>query len=215
MDLKNIDKKLSEIRKSKKRNFTQTFDLIINLKNLDIKNPKDKVEFVVNLTTNLKPKKLKLFAIVDQSIVDAKNFFDEVISQKDLELLSETPKKIRQIAHKFDKFIVQANFMQNFARIFGKILGSLNKMPTPKLGMIITPKSDLKSLRERLDKSALCQTKKNLVIQIPVGSEKESDEAISKNIEIVYNTLLQNLPKGLNNIKNFGVKLTMGKLIQI
>ena len=56
-------------------------------------------------------------------------------------------------------------------------------------------------------------TKKNLVLQVCVGSEKDSNEAVADNIKHVYDALLHALPAQQNNLKNMSVKLTMGKLV--
>ena len=45
MDEKKLKEAISELRKNNKKKFTQTVDLIINLKNLDLKNPSHQVEF--------------------------------------------------------------------------------------------------------------------------------------------------------------------------
>jgi len=122
-------------------------------------------------------------------------------------------KKIRPIIHEFDKFVVQANYMPLFAQVLGRYLGPMNKMPSPKLGMVITNKTPLKELYDKLQKTVHLQTKKNLVIQATIGSEKESDDIIAENINHVYETLLHALPNQHNNLKNVNLKLTMGKKV--
>ena len=49
MDENKIKEAVSELKKSKKRNFKQAIDLIINLKNLDLKKPEHQVEFFLQL----------------------------------------------------------------------------------------------------------------------------------------------------------------------
>ena len=76
MNEKSIIEKIGNLRKnSKKRNFTQTFDLIINLKNFDLKNPSNKLDLGVLLNSNIKSKKLKVCAVIDHSITgDVKKY---------------------------------------------------------------------------------------------------------------------------------------------
>jgi ribosomal protein L1 len=50
-------------------------------------------------------------------------------------------------------------------------------------------------------------------LQIAIGSEGESDEVIAHNIRSVYDALIHALPNHAHNIKNVGVKLTMGKVV--
>ena len=214
MNAKEVAKKLKEVREaSSKRNFTQNFDLIFNLQNMDLKKPESKVDVGVPIACNVKSKKLKICAVIDHSVNGAEKVFDKVIFSDELPSLKGNMKKLREITHGYDKFVVQANHMPLFAQILGRFLGPMNKMPSPKLGMIITAKTPLGPLAEKIQRTVHLQTKKNLVIQATVGSEKESDEVIADNIVHVYEALLHALPNQKNNVKNVNLKLTMGKLV--
>lgn len=212
MDSKEVLNKIQEVRElSKKRNFKQTFDLTINLKNLDLRKPESKVDFGVKLDCQLKTKKLKVLAVIDHSISGAEEVFDKVLYNDELASLKSDMQAIRKITHGFDKFVVQMNHMPLFAQVLGKFLGPMGKMPSPKLGMIINPKSDLAKLYENLQQTAHVQLKKNLVLQVSIGSENESDEIIMKNIVHIYESLVHALPDHNNNLKNISLKLTMSK----
>ena len=214
MNIDEIKKKIKEVRElSKKRNFDQNFDLIINLQNLDLKKPDHKVDVGVTLKNQAKSKKYKICAIVDHGVSDAEKVFDKVIYNDELASMKGDMEKIRPIIHNYDKFVVQANYMPLFAQILGRYLGPMNKMPSPKLGMVITAKTPLKELYDKLQKTIHIQTKKNLVLQMTVGSEKESDDDIAENIKHVYDVVLHSLPNQQNNIKNINLKLTMGKKV--
>lgn len=214
MELNLVKQKIKEARElSKKRNFTQTFDLIINLQNLDLKVPTNKVDVGVTLDCSVRPKKLKILAVIDHSISGAEAIFDKVIYSEELLALKGNMPEIRKMSHGFDKFVVQANYMPQFAQILGRYLGPMNKMPSPKLGMVINPKTPLQELYDKLQKTVLLQSKKNLVLQASIGSEKESDDIIAKNIVHIYDVLVHALPAHENNLKNLGVKLTMGKVV--
>jgi len=216
MNLEDIKSKIKEAREaSKDRKFTQTFDLVFNLQNIDLKQPSSKVDVGVALESDLRPKKFKILAIIDHSVTGAEEVFDKVIYSEELIALKGNMSEIRKITHGFDKFVVQANYMPQFAQILGRFLGPMNKMPSPKLGMVITAKTALPELYQKIQKTVHLQTKKNLVIQASVGSEKESDETIAKNIQHVYDTLIHALPGHENNLKNSGIKLTMGKLVRL
>lgn len=214
METKHIIEKIKEVREnSKERGFPQTFDCIINLQNMDLKKPEHKVDVGVTLASPLKSKGLKICAVIDHGVSGAEEVFDGVIYNDELTAMKGDMKKIRGVAHKYDKFVVQANHMPLFAQVLGRFLGPMNKMPSPKLGMVITPKTPQKDLYDKLQKTAHLQTKKNLVLQISVGSEKESDEVVAENIKHIYESLLHALPNQKNNVKNVGIKLTMGKLV--
>jgi large subunit ribosomal protein L1 len=212
MEIEEIKKKIEELRKnSKKRSFVQTFDLIINLKNLDLKKPEHKLDLGVKINSHIKNKKLKICAVVDQSINEAEKIFDNVLHKENLIEMKSDMKEIRKITSKFDKFVVVASLMPTFAQVLGRYLGPLNKMPSPKLGMIINPKTNLQELYNKLQKTVHIQIKKNLVVQASVGNEKETDETIAENIKLVYESLEHHLPDHTNNLKNARLKLSMSK----
>ena len=214
MNAKEVQSKLKELREnSKERKFPQTFDLIVNLQNMDLKKPEHKVDVGVTISSEIKPKKLKICVIIDHSVQGADQVFDKVLYNDELEKLKGNMSEIRKLTHAYDKFVVQANFMPLFAQVLGRYLGPMNKMPSPKLGMVITPKTPLKELYDKLQKTVHLQTKKNLVIQVSVGSEKEKDEVIAENIVHVYESLLHALPAQKNNVKDIRLKLTMGKAV--
>jgi large subunit ribosomal protein L1 len=214
MDIKTVTQKITEAREaSKQRNFVQTFDLIINLQNLDLRKPEHKVDLGISLECQAKDKKYKVAAIVDHAISGAEKVFDKVIYNDELAALKGNMQEIRKITHGYDKFVVQVNVMPQFAQVLGRYLGPMNKMPSPKLGMVINPKTDLEELYAKLQKVALLQTKKNLVLQVAIGSEKEKDEVIAKNIVHIREALIHALPGHENNLKDIRLKLTMGNSV--
>ncbi len=216
MNLKEVQKKVKEAREaSKKRGFTQTFDLIINLQQMDLKRPDHKVDMGVKMDCNLKPKKYKIAAIVDHGMADAEKVFDKVIYNDELAALKGNMEEIRKITHGYDKFVVQMNYMPLFAQVLGRYLGPMNKMPSPKLGMVINPKTNLQETYDNIQKTVHLQTKKNLVLQAAVGAESESDEVIAKNIVHLYDALTHALPNHGHNIKEVILKLTMGKGVRL
>ena len=216
MELNQIIEKVKEAREaSKKRSFTQTFDLVINLQNLDLKKPESKVDVGVTFPCQVRPKKYKILAVCDQAIIGAEDVFDKVVYSDELIAMKGNMTEIRKITHGYDKFCVQMNLMPQFAQILGRFLGPMGKMPSPKLGMVINPKTPLAELYEKLQVTVLVQTKKNLVMQVSLGAESENDEVIAKNLQHVVDTIIHALPAHENNVKNKSLKLTMGKLVRL
>lgn len=216
MNLKEVQKKIEEVRSlSKKRGFVQTFDVIVNLQQMDLKRPDHKIDLGVAMECNLKPKKLKIAAIIDHGISGAEDIFDGVIYNDELTSMKGDMEKIRKVTHGYDKFVVQMNVMPAFAQVLGRYLGPMNKMPSPKLGMVVTNKSDLNETYNKVQSTVHLQTKKNLVLQASVGAESESDELIAKNIAHLYEALSHALPNHAHNIKEIVLKLTMSKGVRL
>jgi len=195
--------------KSKKRNFSQTFDFVINFKKLNLKNPEHNLnEFVVLKYS--KGKKSKICGLVDKELFpQAEKVFDKAVAKDVFQSLSA--KEIKKLAGSYDYFVAQANIMPDIAKFFGRVFGPKGKMPSPKAGCVVPPNAELDKLNERLQKTVRVQTKNELSIKCPVGKEEMKDEEIQENIIQIYNHVLSLLPEGEANIKNVYVKLTMGK----
>lgn len=213
MNKESIIKALNELRKSKKRNFPQTVDLIITLKDVNLKNPSDNLDFYIPLPAKiLKTKKICAFAGTEL-VESAKQSCDKVISQPDFNKFDK--KAIKKLAEDFDYFIAQANIMGKVAGAFGRVLGPRGKMPNPKAGCVVPPKAALGPLYNRLQSTIKISAKKFPVIQLKVGSEEMSDEELAKNIVYFYDQIEHHLPKERHNIKGALIKLTMGKPLKI
>ncbi len=216
MDKNKILEVIKKVKEgSKKRNFSQTYDLVINLKNLDLKKPDNHVDFFLGLPNGV-GKKVKVCAFVGPELKDeANNNCDKTILVADFPKYADDKKLIKKLAEECDFFIAQANIMAKVATTFGKVLGVRQKMPNPKAGCIVPPKATLKPLVEKLQKLIRISAKKQLIIHLRVGDEKMDDNHIAENILAVYNNLIHNLPGEKNNLKNIILKLTMSKPVKL
>lgn len=204
-------KQLREI--AVKRNFEQTFDLIVSLKNLNLKKPENNVNTFYALPHS-KGKKAKVCAFVSNELITkAKASCDLAILASDFGKYDK--KAAKKLAAQYDFFIAQGNLMAQIATVFGKVLGPRGKMPNPKAGCVVQATDDLKPVVERLHKTVRIQTKNELAIKVPVGVLSMKDEDVAENILHVYNTLLQELPQEKNNIRRVLLKLTMSKPISL
>lgn len=215
MDDKKIKEALNELLKQKgSKNFTQSVDIIINLKEMDIKKTDQQVDFFHNLPHS-KGKQNKICALVGPELFDqAKETCDFVIEAHDFEKYDDKT-KIKSLSDKYDIFIAQANVMPQVAKAFGKVLGSRGKMPNPKSGGVVAPKANLAPLVERLRETVRVSAKTSLSVKASVGNEKMSVDDIKENIESLYNMLISHTPQGKENIKNMAIKLTMSKPVNI
>ncbi len=194
---------------SKKRNFVQSFDLAINLKNLDLRKPENRIKGEVELP--YQPKKRKIAVIADNLIPDLKKLNDpeiEILTKSDIEGISK--REAKKLAKKYDFFLAEAPLMTTVGRFLGPALGPRNKMPKP-----LPPAGNVKPIIESAKKTVRFAVKNNPVIHVLVGNENMKDEEVAKNIMTVYEKVKSLLPKGESQIKNAYVKLTMGKAVKI
>ncbi len=200
---------------SKKRKFIQTFELIINLKDLNLKKSENQVETWIQLPYS-KGKPIKIGCFIGPELTEqAKDACDTTVMQNNFPLYFKDKKKIKKLAEAHDFFIGQANIMPDIAKTFGRILGTRGKMPNPKAGCVVPPNANLKALIEKLRKTIKVKAKTQATIKTMIGNEEMKDEEIADNILTVYNNVSHVLPKEKNNIKNILIKTTMGKPVKI
>ena len=212
MEKSQILNAVKKARESNKRKFSQGFDLAISLKDFDVN--KEKVEDFIKLPRG-RGKKLAVCALIGpemKSIVE--KFCDLTITTDEFNNY-EDKRKVRKLVRKYDHFIAQANIMPQIAKTFGKYLGSLGKMPSPKGGQIIPPKANIEPLVKNLRDTIRLNAKKAPSINCPIGNETMSDEDVAENIISILDKLNQSLPRGSQNISAVYVKTTMGGPIKI
>lgn len=210
MDKSTVSKTLKQLKaNSPKKNFKQSIDLIINLKDLDLKKPEQQVNLFVTLHYST-GKESSVCAFVGPELEkSAKETCNEIILAESFPRFKDK-KDIKKLASKYDFFLSQANIMPQVATVFGRFLGPRGKMPNPKAGAVLPPNANLAPLVERLKRTLLVATRNEPVIKCMVGKEDLDEEKLIDNILTVYNSVLQKLPSEKHNIKSVMLKLTMG-----
>jgi len=199
-----IKEALVELRKEKKRKFDQTLDLVVNLKNFDVR--KEALNTFVSVPHGSE-KKLAGFFTKRSKLIDSITEAD-FVKYKDL-------KDIKKLAKKYDAFIAVAPMMGKVATKFGRVFGPMNRMPSPQAGII--PKDDdevIKMMIEKMNKSIRVKNKE-MAIKLPVGKESMSDDELAENVAAVLKGLEKALPRGRDNVKEVLVKFTMGSPVAI
>ncbi len=212
MDKKKLTEAIQNLKSSsKKRKFTQRFDLIINLKALDLKKADNQVDFYMSLPHGL-GKKLSICALIGPELrEEAAKVCDESITLAEFDEYQKDKKKVKKLSEMHDYFIAQANVMPKVAATFGRVLGPRKKMPNPKAGCVVPPKANLSQLYERLQKTVRISAKTSLTVQVAVGVETMKDDEVAENIVAVYEQLLHHLINEKHNVRSVLLKLTMSK----
>src|SRR3989344_5633399 len=164
MDKNLLLTKIKELKeKSKKRNFSQSIDLIINLKQLDLKKPEHKVDIFVVLP-HIKGKNVKICGLVDKELArESRENLDHTISREEFQNIN--PKQIKKLSNSYDFFVAQANIMTDIAKFFGRVFGPKGKMPNPKSGCEVVGNMQLKPIKARLERTIRLQTKNELILK--------------------------------------------------
>ena len=215
MDKNQILEALKKAKESSKRKFNQSIDLIIVLKELDLKKPENQVETFVQLHYS-KGKKIRVCGLVGAELVEqSRKAFDTTILSDEFDMYAKDKKLVKKLASEHDFFVAQATIMPKVAAAFGRVLGPRGKMPNPKAGCVVPPNANLAQLSTRLHTLIRINVKTVSMVQVMVGKEDMKDEEIADNIMTIYNQLVHALPKEESNIKRLMIKTTMGKPVAV
>ncbi|MHA1632009.1 MAG: 50S ribosomal protein L1, partial [Candidatus Freyarchaeota archaeon] len=203
---------LKELReKTPKRNFNQSIELIINLRDIDVSKPENRIRELIELPHPIGKKvKVCVFASGDAALRARRAGADMVLEREEIESLMNDKKRQRQIAKQIDSFIAIAPLMPLVGRVFGAILGPRGKMPTP-----IPPTADMEREIERHRRLVMVRTRGQPVLSCRVGTEDMSDEDIIDNIEAVIGRIEGRLSRGIKNIDSIYIKASMGPPIKV
>ncbi|HIH75952.1 MAG: 50S ribosomal protein L1 [Methanomassiliicoccales archaeon] len=190
---------------SPKRNFVQTVDLSINLKDVDMSIPKNRIQEDIILPHGRgKPVKVCVFGS-GEMVVKARDVADRVVSVEELGTIADDKKQAKKMANEFEYFIAEAPLMPTIGKRLGIVLGPRGKMPKP-----IPPGADPKPMIDNLRKSVSVRSRDRLTFHTSVGTTDMTPEDIADNIELIFKRLGMKLEKGTMNIRSAFVKTTMG-----
>jgi len=206
--------------KDKVRKFDESIDFIINLKDINLKDPKQRIDKEILLPNNIITKDKPNVCVIasDEILLKAKNLGIDTIDSDGLVRLNNEEKKVKKkFVKKYDFFIVEDKMMPNVARYLARFLGPLGKMPKPfpsGYGIISNP-NDLQVAIERYLKIIRIQLKKQLLIQVKIGKKSMAKEEVFENMKAIVEYIADQMPHKYNNIKSMFLKTTMGHPIKV
>jgi large subunit ribosomal protein L1 len=212
LDTKNILQSIKQVKESsKKRNFVQSIELIINLRDIDPKKPAGKIQEVIELPHEVgKGNKICVIASGELALKARKAGADLVIERNELEVLTGDKKKQRELAKTYDSFIAEAPLMPLVGRVLGATLGPKGKMPTP-----VPPTVNIAEQIEKNRKTVKVRLRGQPVLQCRVGMENMSNEEIAENVHAVIRGIEGKLKRGIKNIRSINLKTAMGPSIKV
>ena len=212
VSLKEFVKMVKESReKSKKRNFNQSFEIIVTLRDIDVK----KQDFNISETVYLAHKFTKkpgicVFAGGDMALKAKRSKADRVIEPEELEKNASDKRQLRKIAKGYSFFLSETTLMPKIGKILGQFLGPKGKMPAP-----VPPNAPVENMVERFISAVRIRSRGQLAVTGKVGDESMNDEAVAENAVIILNAIEKKLPSGNNNIDKIMLKLTMAEPVTI
>ena len=211
-DSKTVEAIQKAIEESKKfnRKFKQSVDVVINLKNIDMNDAKNRIEDEIILPHGRGiDAKLALFASGDLAL-KSKDHVDLLIKPEEIEELAKDKKKFKKIADQYDFFIAEAPLMPTIGKTLGIILGPRGKMPKP-----VPPTIDITNVTKNLRKTVKIRSKTTKTIHTTIGREEMNTEQLSDNIDAILRRVEGKLERGKLNIGSVYVKTSMGPPMRI
>lgn len=212
LDAKNLLQAIEEAKnKSQKRDFVQSIELIINLKEIDPKSPENRIQELIELPHSPgKENKICIIATGEMALKAKKAGANLVIERRELEVLAGDKKRRKELARTYDFFIAEAPLMPLVGKVLGATLGPKGKMPTP-----VPPTADMKKQIGKYGKTVLVRMRGQPVLQCRVGTEKMSNEEIAENVQATTRRVVGKLKRGVQNVRSIYLKSTMGPLVKV
>ena len=197
--------------KSKKRNFNQSFEMIITLRDIDVKKQDFNISEVVYLAHKFTKKPgICVFAGGDMALKAKRSKADRVIEPDELEKYATDKRQLRKIAKGYSFFLSETTLMSKIGKILGQFLGPKGKMPAP-----LPPNAPVENMVERYVSAVRIRSRGQLAVTGKVGDESMNDKEVAENSVIIYNAIEKKLPSGNNNIQKVMLKMTMAEPVTI
>ncbi len=195
---------------SPKRNFKQSVELIVVLRDIDVKSPEGRIREIVFMPHKLrKDVKICVAAEGDMALKAKEGGAYLVLTRDDLNKIQGNRKEAKRIAQQCDWVLVRADLMPLVGRILGPALGPRGKVPTP-----VPMNANILELIEKYHRATMIRTKDQPQIMCRVGTEDMDVKEIVDNILAVLSALEGKL-KSIHNIEKIVVKTTMGPPVEV
>ncbi len=202
-------RELLEHSQTKKRNFLETVELQVGLKNYD---PQRDKRFSGTLKLPQVPRPNMSICIFGDALdVDrAKSIQVDAMSVDDLKKLNKNKKLIKKLAKKYNAFIASETLIKQVPRLLGPQLSKAGKFPTP-----VSHNDDLYAKVEEVKSTIKFQLKKVLCLAVAVGNVEMDESVLVNQVMMSSNFLVSLLKKHWQNVGSLVIKSTMGPPFRI
>ncbi|KAJ5633859.1 hypothetical protein N7528_001701 [Penicillium herquei] len=199
----NVQSLLDYSLNEKKRNFLETVELQIGLKNYDPQRDK-RFSGTIKLPSIPRPN-MSICIIGDQHDLDrAKHHGLDAMSTDDLKKLNKNKKLIKKLARKYDAFLASEALIKQIPRLLGPGLSKAGKFPTP-----VSHAEDMQNKVNDVKSTIKFQLKKVLCLGVAVGNVGMGTEELVGNLMLSINYLVSLLKKGWQNVGSLVIKASM------
>ena len=193
-----------------KRNFVESVDITFTIKDVDLKNPTNRIKEEVRLPSGRgRELKIAMFA-ASEAATKAKAAGLTVITPQEIEDLGGNKGKAKKVANSFDYFLSEVPHMGLIGRYLGVVLGPRGKMPRP-----LPPPLEPGIIATGLMSAVVVKSLDTTTFHAAIGTVNQSEEELYANAMAVYNRVTSKLERGIGNIRSLYIKTTMGPAQQI
>jgi large subunit ribosomal protein L1 len=198
------------LEEAPERNFRETVDLAVNLRDLDLNDPSNRVDESVVLPAGTGQETTIVVFAEGETALRAEEVADDVLDEDELAELGDDDDAAKDLADDTDFFIAEKDLMQDIGRYLGTVLGPRGKMPEP-----LDPDDDVVEVINRMKNTVQLRSGERRTFHTRVGAEDMSAEDISDNIDVIVRRLHADLEKGPLNVDTIYVKTTMGPAVEV
>jgi|UniRef100_A0A7S2P3U6 large subunit ribosomal protein L10Ae len=193
----------------KKRNFTETVEIQITLKNYDPQRDK-RFSGTFKLPQIPRPN-LKCCMLGNAAHCEqADRIGIDHMSVEDLKKLNKNKKLVKKLAKKYDFFMASDNMIKQIPRLLGPGLTKAGKFPT-----LLSSGEDMQEKIDEVKGTIKFQMKKVMCLNVAVANVDMDKQQIIVNVQLAANFLASLLKKQWQNIGQMYIKSTMGPPQQI
>jgi len=189
----------------KKREFVETIELQIGLKNYD---PQKDKRFAGNIKLPHIPRpKLKVCVLGDAYHCEkAAAMGLDFKNAEGLKNFNKNKKLIKKFAKKYNNFVASDSLIKQIPRLLGPGLNKAGKFPT-----LVQQSEDLSTKVDEVKATIKFQLKKVLCLNVAIGHCGMEEQQVMENLKLAINFLVSLLKKNWQNVKVLYIKSTMGK----
>jgi large subunit ribosomal protein L10Ae len=189
----------------KKREFVETIELQIGLKNYD---PQKDKRFAGNIKLPHIPRpKMRVCVLGDAFHCEKAAAMGLEFKNADgLKNFNKNKKLIKKFAKKYHAFVASESLIKQIPRLLGPGLNKAGKFPT-----LVLPSEELSGKVDEIKATIKFQLKKVLCLNVAVGHCGMENSQVLENLKLAINFLVSLLKKNWQNVKVLYLKSTMGK----
>ncbi len=198
------------MEKSPERKFVQTLEMAFTLRDIDLKNPKNRIQEEVRLPKG-RGKKIRIAIFATGEMASkAKGGELEILDPATISDLGDDKKAARKIADKYHFFLSEVPHMALIGRHLGIVLGPRGKMPRP-----VPPVVDPAGLAQVLQSTVVVRSRDRVTFHTSFGSDAQTMDDLNENALAIFNRVISRLDRGVSNLRSLYIKTSMGPSVAV